>query len=92
MLRALDDFIVDLEQVAALQGFESEIIVVEVSIVDDLGIEEFRVVTDDLNNVVRYEGGVLSGDGVDVGVKVFHRLRKGLLGSFVEVGYCDSAR
>ena len=92
VLRALDDFVVDLEQVAALQGFESEVIVVEVPVVDDLGIEEFRVVSDDLDHVVCHEGGVLTRDGVDIRVEVFHRLSKGLLGSFVEVGYCDSAR
>ncbi len=92
MLGALDDFVINLEQVAALEGFESEVIVVEVPVVDDLRIEEFRVVPDNLNHVVCYEGGVFTGDGVDVGVEVFHRLSKGLLGSFVEVGYCDSAR
>ena len=91
VLRAFDDFVIDFEQVAALEGFESEVIVVEVSVVDDLRIEEFRIITDDLNNVVCYEGGVLTGDGVDIDVEVFHRLRKGLLGSFVEVRYCDSA-
>jgi len=36
VLRTLDDFAIDFEQVAPLEGFESEVIVVEVPVVNDL--------------------------------------------------------
>ena len=39
VLRPLDDAAVDAEQVGALEGLEAEVVVVEVAVVDDLGVE-----------------------------------------------------
>ena len=89
LLRAFGHFAVELEQVGALERLESEVVVAEIAVVDDGGVQLFGVGLDDLHDVVGDEAGVLSGHRVLVGVEVAHHLGERLLGRLVEVGDGD---
>ena len=87
VLRPLHHLPVDLEQVAPLERLEAEVLVGEVAVVDDGGVEAVGVLLDDLVVELGDHGG-----GLAVRrhlVEVLHHLREDLLGLLVEVGHHD---
>jgi hypothetical protein len=66
VLRALYNTAVDTEEVGAFEGLETEIIVIKITIVDDFRVETFRVIHDNLENVLSDQGSGVLGLGVDV--------------------------
>ena len=85
LLRALGHLPV--EEVGALERLEPEVVVAEVAVVDDGGIELLGVGLDDLHDIVGHQCGVLAGHRVLVGVEVAHHLGERLFGRLVQVGY-----
>ena len=90
VLRAFSHFTVELEQVGALQGLESEVIVVVVSTVVDVVVEHIGVGHDDLVHLFGDERSVLVGLGVNVLTKVGDDIGEGVLGGAVEVVHADT--
>ena len=87
LLRPLHDFAVDLEQIGPLQGLVAEVLIVEVSVVDDGGVQTLGVALDDRVVEVRDHGGRPSMGHHRVEVR--HDLAEDLLGLLVEVGDDD---
>ena len=48
VLRALDNFTVDAQQIGALQSFETKVVVIKVTVVDNFRVKSFRILCDDL--------------------------------------------
>lgn len=65
VLRSLDNLAVDSKQIRSLEGLEPEIVVGEISIVDDGRIEHLFVLHDNLVNVLRDHRCLLAGLWVD---------------------------
>jgi hypothetical protein len=74
-----------------LHGFETEIVVVEISVVDDGGIEFFGVGHNDFVRLLRDHRRELVVLGVDVGVEIMDDLGELLLGLLVQVGHSNAA-
>ena len=92
VLRTLNNLAVDAKQVRTLERLESKVIVIEISVVDDFGIETFGVSDDHLVDVVGEQRGPLSVALVDVIVHHLHRLTERLLGRLVQVRDRDARR
>lgn len=91
VLRSLDNLAVDSEEVRSLERLETEVVVSEISVVDDGRVEQVFVLHDDLVNVVRDHGRILARLGVDPLVQVIDDGREGFLGLLVQVGDGDSS-
>ena len=90
VLWAFSHFTVQFEQVGALQGLESEVIVVVVSTVVDVVVEHIGVGHDDLVHLFGDERSVLVGLRVNVFTKVGDDIGEGVLGGAVEVIHADT--
>jgi hypothetical protein len=82
---------VQLQQVAALQCFETEVVVAEITVIDDGAVERLGVFLDQLVHIVGEQGRAFAGLRVDVVVEVLHGLAEGLLGVLVQVAHGDAA-
>ena len=91
VLGTLYNFAIDFEQVATLQCFESEVVVVEIAIINDLRVEKIRLLANDFNDIRSHQRGVFLGDWIDIVVQVFHRFSEGLLGGLMKIGKRNSA-
>ena len=87
LLRSLGNFPVDLEQIRPFKSFETKILVAEIAVVDDGGVETVRVLLDDLVMLLGDHGG-RPAVGLDV-VEVGDDLAELLLGLLVQVGHDD---
>ncbi len=87
MLGALGDLAAYLEQVAALEGLEPEILVLEVPLVDDGGVEAILVLLNDLVVIVGDHGDGLAGLGVLHVEQVQDDVAELFLGFLVQVGH-----
>ena len=88
VLRSLGDLAIKTEQVGALQSLEAEVLVVEVSVVDDGGVQLICMFHDDIVGVVCNHPSRLSRLGIDIVVEVGDDSGELLLGLLVEVGDC----
>ena len=91
VLRTLHNFAFNLEEVASLERFKSEVIVVEIPVVNDLGIEEFSVLSDDFNDVPRNQRCIITGDGIHVVMQIFHGLCERFLRGLVKIAHGNTA-
>ena len=80
------------QQVAPLQGFEAEEVVVVVPVVDDGRIQGSRVLVDDFPHVLGQQRGVLAVLGVFVGVQPLHGAAERLGCHLVQVAHRDTGR
>ena len=92
MLRPLHRLAVDLEQVGLLEGLEAEIVVVEVAVVDDGGVEAVRVGPDDFAQLRRDQGLGAAVARIHRVVQVLDHVAEHLLGLLVQVGDGDARR
>ena len=92
VLRTLHHLAVQAQEVAALEGLEAEVVVVEVAIVDDGAVQHVGVLLDDLVYIIGEQRGRCAGLRIDVGVEVLHGLAEGLLGVLVQIAHGDAAR
>ena len=90
VLRSLSHLAVEFEQVGALEGLESEVVVVVVAVVVDVIVEHLGVRHDDLIHFLRDERCVLVGFRVDVLSEVGDDIGEGRLGRTVEVVHTDA--
>jgi len=72
-----------------LHSFEAKVVVVEVFVIDDCGIEFFGMGHDDFVHFLRNHGAGLLVFGVDVGVQVMDDLGELLLGLLVQVRHSN---
>ena len=91
VLGALGNLAVDLEEVGFLQGLEAKVIVLEVAVMDDGGVEAVLVGHDDLVVPIRNERSLLSSLGVHVVVENFNVVREPLMGHLVQVGHRNTS-
>jgi hypothetical protein len=68
VLRALYNTAIDAEEVGTLEGFETKVIVIKITIVDNFRVQTFLVVHDYLENVLSDQGSRVLGLGVDMAV------------------------
>jgi hypothetical protein len=66
MLGALDYAAVCSEEVGTLQGFETKVVVIKVTVVDNFRVEALSVFNDDFVDIFGNERGWLAVLGVDV--------------------------
>ena len=85
VLRALCDFSVEFQEVRALEGLEPKVIVVVISLVVDVVVQNIGVGHDDFVDLCRDEGGVLVGFRVDVLAEIGDNVRETVLGGPVKV-------
>lgn len=90
VLRTLDHLAVDAQQVRAFQSLETEVIVIEITVVHDLSVELLGVRLDDLVHVVREQRRPRSVALVDVLVHELHSFAERLDCGLVQVGNRDS--
>lgn len=90
VLRSLDNLAVDSEEVRSLERLEAEIVVGEISVVNDGRVEQVLVLHDDFIDVVGDHGGVFARLGVDPLVQVLDHARERLFRLFVQVRDGDS--
>lgn len=64
------DFFVEFQQVVVCQGFEFEVIVVEIVVVNDVGIEYFMVFYNYFVDVICDQFGRLVGFWIDVYIQI----------------------
>jgi hypothetical protein len=57
---------VNAEEVRALESFETKVVVIKITIIDDFRVETFLVVHDNLEDVFSDQGSGILGLGVDV--------------------------
>ena len=79
------DLAAHLEEVGLLESLEAEVVVLEVTVVNDGRVELVLVIPDDALELVRNERAVLARLGVDVPVQLVHGLAEGLGGLLVHV-------
>ena len=91
VLRTFHHLAVQAKEVAALEGLETEEVVVEITIVDDRAVQHIGVLLDDVVYVVRDQCGFRTGLRIHIGVEVLHGLAEGLLGVLVQVAHGDAA-
>ncbi len=90
LLGAFGNFAVGAQKVGALQGLEPKVVVVEIAVVNGRRIQQFAVGFDDFHHVISNQWRLQSRFGADVLVQIPHRLREGLVGVLVQVGYSDT--
>ena len=92
VLRSFSHLTVEFEQVGALQGLETEVVVVVVSLVIDVVVEYLGVGHDDLVDFLGDERSVLVGFRVNVFTKVGDDIGERFLGRTVKVVDADAGR
>mmetsp|Transcript_15211 Transcript_15211/g.45879 ORF Transcript_15211/g.45879 Transcript_15211/m.45879 type:complete len:232 (-) Transcript_15211:49-744(-) len=92
VLRSLHHLPVDTQQVRPLQGLEAKVVVVEITVVNNLAVQPGCILAYDFVNVLRDQRRRLLILRVHVVVHELHRLAEGLQRALVQVGYCDASR
>ena len=91
MLWSFDNLAVDAEQVRTLERLESEVVVVEVTVVDDLGVKAVRVLHDEVVERLGDERRVLPVPLVHVAPHELHGRHGSLNDLFVDLCRLETA-
>lgn len=87
VLGPLDHLAIKAQQVAALQRFKAEVVVVVVAVVNNGRVEGGGVLVHDFPHVLGHERGVFARLGVLVGVQPLHGAAERLAGHLVQVAH-----
>ena len=85
MLRSLNDFATDFQQIASLQCLKAEVIVMEVSVINDGRVKSFGMSLDDFVDAVGYHRSLYSSSFVLHFIKIFDHFGEVFLSFFMQI-------